>query len=54
LMGAKSLGLVLIVIPGKVTPVSNSLRLAACFMTFSRLKLSPNCLSTWTSVRAWE
>jgi hypothetical protein len=30
-----------------------SLRLAACFMTFSRVSVSPHCFSTCTMVCAW-
>jgi hypothetical protein len=40
----------LIVMPGSSIPSSKFLRLAACFMTFSRVRLSPLCLSTATKV----
>ena len=34
--------------PGSRPPSSRSLMLAACFMTFSRVRLSPHCFSTCT------
>jgi hypothetical protein len=46
LIGLKSVGLVLIVIPGNNIGSSRSLRLAACFITFSRVKSSPHCFKT--------
>src|SRR6516165_987886 len=52
LTGAKSFGLVLILMPGSSMPNSKSFRLAACFITFSRVRLSPHCLSTCTRVAA--
>ena len=53
-IGAKSVGLVLIRMPGSAIGVEKSFRLAACFITFSRVRLSPHCLSTCTSVCATE
>src|SRR6516165_10678428 len=53
LIGAKSVGLVFIVIPGSRLVVLKSLMSAACFMTFSRVRLSPHCSSTWARVCAW-
>src|SRR5258708_3569202 len=52
LIGAKSFGPVLILEPGSSMSSSRFLRLAACFMTFSRVRLSPLCLSTATKVCA--
>jgi len=52
LIGAKSVGLVLIVIPGNSIGTVKSCKFAACFMTFSRVRLSPHCFSTCTSV--WD
>src|SRR5579862_1116559 len=51
-MGAKSVGLVLILMPGRRTLISKFFRFAACFITFSCVRLSPHCLSTWISVCA--
>src|SRR4051794_32411346 len=47
-IGAKSEGLVLTLMPGSRPPSSRSLMLAACFITFSRVRLSPHAFSTWT------
>src|SRR5262249_51288694 len=49
-IGRKSLGLVLISIPGRARPILKCERLAACFMTFSRDRSLPHCFSTWTKV----
>ena len=46
LIGAKSIGLVLIVIPGRRFVVRKPLRFAASFITLSRVRLSPHCFST--------
>src|SRR6266481_5548928 len=46
--GAKSVGLVLICVPGRYTPISK-FRLAACLMMFSRVRSSPHCRSTCSS-----
>src|SRR5438067_538192 len=51
-IGKKSVGLVLILIPGKSTSLVKSFRLAACRITFSRVRSSPHCLSTCTMVCA--
>src|SRR5438046_2903810 len=48
LTGEKSEGLVLILIPGSSIGTVKSLRLAACFITFSRVSSSPHCFSTCT------
>src|SRR6516225_7478101 len=52
LIGAKFVGLVLIVMPGSSIGSSRLCRLAACFITFSRVSSSPHCLRTWTVVSA--
>ena len=36
--------------PGSIISVEKSLMLAACVMTFSRVRLSPHCCKTWTRV----
>src|SRR6266403_330060 len=54
LTGAKSVGLVLILIPGSSIGTVKSCRLAACFMTFSRVSWSPHIFSTCTVVAATE
>jgi hypothetical protein len=42
---------VLTLMPGNTSPTSESFRLAGgYFMTFSRVRLSLHCLSTWTRV----
>src|SRR5580704_18472550 len=51
-IGAKLVGLVLIVMPGNSIGSSRLRRLAACFITFSRVSSSPHCLRTWTVVWA--
>jgi hypothetical protein len=50
LIGAKSLALVEIVMPGSSIGSLRPLRLAACFMMFSRVRLSPHALTTATMV----
>src|SRR5262252_5079671 len=42
LIGAKSVGEVLILMPSSRTSVRKSFRFAACFMTFSRVRSSPS------------
>ena len=45
-MGAKSVGLVLILMPGSRSGSSKFFTLAACFIMFSREKSLPHCFST--------
>ena len=45
-IGAKSVGLVLILMPGSRSGSSKFFTLAACFMMFSREKSLPHCFST--------
>ena len=54
LTGAKSVGLVLISIPGNNIGTVKLCRFAACFITFSRVSTSPHCFSTCTTVAAFE
>ena len=51
-IGKKSVALVLILIPGSSIGRSRSLMLAACFITFSRVRSLPHCFSTCTNVIA--
>ena len=44
----KSVGLVLTVMPGSRPGALSFRLLAACFIRFSRVRLSPHCFSTWT------
>src|SRR5450755_830699 len=52
LIGAKSVGEVSIVVPGSNISARKFFRFAACFITFSRVRSSPHCFSTCTSVCA--
>src|ERR1700680_4502180 len=52
LSGAKSVAEVLILTPGSRVSGAKSFRLAACFMTFSRVRLSPHISKTFTMVCA--
>src|SRR5262249_17428629 len=45
-IGAKLVAEVLSLMPGKRPPSSRSLRLAACFITFSRVRSSPQAFNT--------
>src|SRR5258708_33371647 len=53
-IGAKSLADVLTLMPGISVSGAKSFRLAACFITFSRVRLSPDCFKTCTMVCAAE
>ena len=51
-MGANCVGLVSMLTPGSITPVRKDFRLAACLITFSRVRSSPHAFSTCTTVCA--
>ena len=54
LTGAKSVALVEIVIPGRSMDSARLWRFAASFMTFWRVRLSPQAFSTKARVCAYE
>ena len=49
-IGAKSLGVVFSLMPGRTMGSTKSLRFAACFIKFSRVKVSPHWVRTWVTV----